>query len=214
MLPRAHVIRVVSGKDTRILHMFDAAGERFYHSERTQELLYLGKAQTLILVIDPLSVDSFWARLPAERRAELAPVRSDAPSPDLAYQQTHQEIEAMGVHLRQVRLAVVFSRGDLVDAPDGAVAAWACHELGLGNLIRSTRLNFKETRFFVTAAKMRDGASDCGKAGGDHGGGGDGTGGSPGGAGDEHNEVIDESVLALMRWIMADSGVALPGGKP
>ena len=37
--------------------MFDAAGERFYHSERTQELLYLGKALTFILVIDPLSVD-------------------------------------------------------------------------------------------------------------------------------------------------------------
>ena len=68
-------------------------------------------------------------------------------------------------------------------APEGEVAAWACHELGLGNLIRSTRLNFKETRFFLTAAKMRDGA-------------------------------IDESVLALMRWITADSGVALPGGKP
>ena len=182
-LPRAHVIRLTTGKNTRILHMFDAAGERFYHSDRTQELLYLGQARTLILVIDPLSVDSFWAALTPDRQAELAPMRSDAPSPDLAYQQTHQEIEAMGVHLRQVRLAVVFSRGDLVDPPDGDIAAWACHELGLGNLIRSTRLNFKETRFFVTAAKMRP------------------------------DGVIDESVSALMRWILADGGVALPGGK-
>ena len=182
-LPRAHMIRLTSGRGTRILHMFDAAGERFYHSDRTQELRYLGKARTLLLVIDPLSVDSLWARLPAERQAQLAPMRSAAPSPDLAYQQTHQEIEAMGVHLRQVRLAVVFSRGDLVAAPEGEVAAWACHELGLGNLIRSTRLNFKETRFFRTAAGLRDG-------------------------------VIDESVVTLMHWIMADSGVALPGGKP
>ena len=100
-LPRAHVIRLTSGKDTRILHV-RRRGWPIYHSERTQELLYLGKARTLILVIDPLSVDSFWARLPAERQAELAPTRSAAPSPDLAYQQTHQEIEAMGVHLRQV----------------------------------------------------------------------------------------------------------------
>jgi ABC-type phosphonate transport system ATPase subunit len=182
-LPRAHVIRLTSGGAARILHMFDAAGERFYHSERTQELRYLGKARTLLLVIDPLSVDSLWAHLPAARQAELAPVRSAAPSPDLAYQQTHQEIEAMGVHLRQVRLAVVFSRADLVAAPEGEVAAWACHELGLGNLIRSARLNFKETRFFLTAAGLRDG-------------------------------VIDESVVTLMHWILADSGVALPGGKP
>lgn len=183
-LPRAHVIRLTTGRNTRILHMFDAAGEHFYHSERTQELLYLGKALTFILVIDPLSVDSFWASLPADRQAKLAPIRSAAPSPDLAYQQTHQQIEAMGVHLRQVRLAVVFSRGDLVDPPDGEVAAWACHELGLGNLIRSTRLNFKETRFFVTAATMRP------------------------------DGMIDESVPTLMRWLMADSGVTLPGGKP
>jgi len=182
-LPRAHVIRLTNGKSTRILHMFDAAGEYFYHSERTQDLLYLGQARTLILVIDPLSVDSYWASLPADRQAELAPVRSAAPSPDLAYQQTHQEIEAMGVHLRQVRLAVVFSRGDLVGRPDGEVAAWAGHELGLGNLIRSTRLNFKETGFFVTAARMRP------------------------------DGVVDESVPTLMRWLMADSGMALPGGK-
>jgi hypothetical protein len=69
-----------------------------------------------------------------------------------------------------------------VAAPGGEVAAWACHELGLGNLIRSTRLNFKEARFFRTAAQLRDG-------------------------------VIDESVVTLMHWIMADSGVALPGGE-
>ena len=182
-LPRAHVIRLTTGKDTRILHLFDAAGERFYRSERTQELGYLGKARTFILVIDPLSVDSLWARLPPARQAELEPVRSTAPSPDLAYQQTHQEIEAMGVHLRNVRLAVVFSRGDLVDGPDGDIAGWACRELGLGNLIRSTRLNFKEVRFFSTAAIMRaDG-------------------------------VIDESVPALMHWVLANSGLTLPGAQ-
>src|SRR6266516_1524471 len=78
-LPRARVIRVSSRKGTRILHMFDAAGERFYHSDRTQELGYLGKARTFILVIDPLSVEAFWARLPAGRRAELGPARSTPP---------------------------------------------------------------------------------------------------------------------------------------
>jgi hypothetical protein len=183
-LPRAHVIRLTTGGRTRILHVFDAAGERFYSSERTQELGYLGSARTFILVIDPLSVDSFWARLPAARQAELASLRSDAPSPELAYQQTHQQIEAMGVHLRQVRLAAVFSRSDLVDTPDGEIAGWACRELGLGNLIRSAQLNFGEVRFFLTAAVMR-----------------------PEGG-------IHESVPALMRWILADSGMTLPGDRP
>ena len=180
-LPRAHVIRVSSGKGTRILHLFDAAGERFYHSDRTQELGYLGKARTFILVIDPLSVPAFWARLPAGRRAELAPARSTAPSPELAYQQTHQEIEAMGVPLRKARLAVVFSRADLIGPPEGDPAEWARCELGLGNLIRSAHHSFKETCFFHTAAVM------------DSGGG------------------MDESVAVLMRWVLAGDGVALPG---
>jgi Double-GTPase 2 len=180
-LPRAHVIRVSSGKGTRILHMFDAAGERFYHSDRTQELGYLGQARTFILVIDPLSVEAFWGRLPAGRRAELGPARSTAPSPDLAYQQTHQEIEAMGVPLRKARLAVVFSRADLIGTPEGDPAEWARCELGLGNLIRSADHSFKETCFFHTAAVMKaDGA-------------------------------MDESVAALMRWVLAGDGVALPG---
>lgn len=181
-LPRAHVIRVSSGKGTRILHMFDAAGERFYHSDRTQELGYLGQARTFILVIDPLSVEAFWGRLPAGRQAELRPARSTAPSPDLAYQQTHQEIEAMGMPLRKARLAVVFSRADLIGTPEGDVAEWARCELGLGNLIRSAHHSFKETCFFHTAAVM--------KADGE----------------------MDESVAALMRWVLAGDGVALPGG--
>lgn len=191
-LPRAYLIRVKAGpgrirRKTRrgqILQLFDAAGERFYQAGRTQELAYLDKAQTFILVIDPLSVDAFWARLLPEQQAGLAPVRSTAPSPDLAYQGTHQQIEAMGVRLRGTRLAVVFSRADLIDPPEGDIASWARDELGLGNLMRSAQLNFREIRFFFTAAVMCD------------------------------NGQIHESVPALMRWILAGHGVSLPGDGP
>ena len=100
-LPRAHVIRLVTGKSTRILHMFDAAGERFYSAARTQELRYLGRARTFVLVIDPLSV------------------RSTVPSPERAFHQAYQAIEAMGVRLKEARLAVVFSKADKIDMPDG-----------------------------------------------------------------------------------------------
>jgi hypothetical protein len=156
-LPRAYVIRLIFRQGSRLLHMFDAAGELFYSTERTQELGFLGKAQTFILVIDPLSVAAFWDRLLPEQQAELEAARSAAPSPELAYQQTYQEIEAMGVQLRKARLAVVFSRADLIDEPAGDVASWARDELGLGNLVRSARLNFREACFFHTAAVMTDG---------------------------------------------------------
>jgi Double-GTPase 2 len=156
-LPQAYVIRLVTKRGARILHMFDAAGEFFYTAERTQELRFLDKADTFILVIDPLSVEAFWDQLPPDKQAELSSVRSADPSPELAYQQAHQEMEAMGVPLRKTRLAVVFSRADLINAPADDVAAWACDDLGLGNLVRSVRLNFREARFFHTGAVMNGG---------------------------------------------------------
>lgn len=183
-LPRGYVIRLTLGKHTRILHLFDAAGERFYHTERTQELTYLSKARTLILVIDPLSVEAFWRTLPAATQAELSPARSAAPSPELAYQQTHQQIEAMGVPLKKVRLAVAFSRADLIGLPDGDVAQWARTELGLGNLIRSIKQNFADVGYFRTAAIM------------------DADGG------------MHASIAELMGWVMAGEGVELPGMTP
>ena len=156
-LPRANVIRLISRGTTRVLHMFDVAGEFFYSSDRTRQLRYLSKARTFILVIDPLSVDAFWRRLPPDRQAELKPVRSGAPSPELAYQQTHQQIEAMGVRLRRARRAVAFSRADGYEAPASDVAEWARVELGIGNLIRSVRQNFLDACFFHTAAVMEGG---------------------------------------------------------
>lgn len=179
-LPRAHVIRLSTGKDTCILHMFDAAGERFYTAERTRELGYLGRSKTFVFVIDPLSVGSFWARLPSGRQADLKRVRSTAPSPDLAFHQALQSIEAMGVRPKDTRLAVVFSKADQIDTPDGDVAEWADRELGLGNLVRSARIHFKESVFMCAAAVME-------------------------------NEGIHESIATLLRWMLADESVKLPG---
>jgi hypothetical protein len=159
-LPRGQIIRLSGRRGTRILHLFDAAGERFYKTEGTKELRYLDKARTFILVIDPLSVPAFWESLPADRQKELARSRSEAPSPDLAYQQTHQEMEAMGVQLRRARLAVTFSRADLLPEAPADVEAWAREELGLGNLMRSMRHNFGELRLFRTAAVVEDGQVD------------------------------------------------------
>jgi Double-GTPase 2 len=82
--PRAYVLRLRIGRHRRTLQLLDAAGELFYHSQRSADLLYLGAANTFILVIDPLSIDAFWDRLPSAQRDQLVGDRSVAPDPGLA----------------------------------------------------------------------------------------------------------------------------------
>jgi Double-GTPase 2 len=157
--PTDLVARATSGKATRILHFFDASGRHFRDAEGTEELPYLGEARTFILVIDPLAADA---------------------SPDQAYHHTYQQIEAMGVPLRDTRLAVAMSRSDVTGAPGGDPQEWASTELGLSNLIISAGQNFGETRFFCTAAVLdADGA-------------------------------VHESIAPLLRWVLAGSGLSLP----
>lgn len=186
-LPRGQIVRVTSKNAPRLLQFYDTAGERFIAAETTEELRFLTKARTFILVIDPLSVESLWQSLPRERQAELAAIRSKpagndtVPSPELAYQQTHQQMEAMGVKLKKARLAVVFSRADILDNVNGESAEeWATDTLGLGNLIRSARLEFGETAFFRTASVI----SDSGE--------------------------LHPSIAELTRWLVAPNGITLP----
>ena len=75
---------------------------------------YLGSASTFVLVIDPLSIARFWDNLPSARRDQLMAYRSEAPHPDLVYQQTAERIAQFGSRHARRRLAIVFSRADLV----------------------------------------------------------------------------------------------------
>jgi len=180
---RGYSLRITAGRGARLIHLFDAAGERFYLTARTQDLRFLAAARTFVLVIDPLSVEMYWSQLPTARQERLRVARSTAPSAELAYQQTHEQIAAMGVPLRRARLAVVLSKADLVGEPDGGADAedWAVRELGLGNLVRSARQMFGEVMFFRTAA-VND--SD----------------GRP-----------DDSLNTVVRWVLAGEGVRITG---
>jgi len=159
VLPRAYVLRLQIGRHRRILQLFDAAGELFYDSQRSAGLIYLGEANTFILVIDPLSIDAFWNGLPSAERDRLVPDRSGAPHPGLAYQQTVDRIVEMGRQRIRRRLAIVFTRADLLgpDYGPGAgtgeeIQEWAVEGLGLAGLLREAEMDFREVALFHTAA--------------------------------------------------------------
>jgi Double-GTPase 2 len=175
-LPRSLLIRVGSGKVTRILHLFDAAGEHYQDVVRTEGLLFLGSARIFIMVINPLSVQAAWPG-----QSDGQPAEASKQSPDAVYHRVYQQIESMYVPQSEARLAVVFSHADLMPTSGGNVAEWACRELGLSNLVRFTRQNFQQVRFFRTAAITAK----------------DGT--------------VDGSIGVLLRWVLAASELSLPG---
>jgi hypothetical protein len=157
-LPKSYVFRLRVGRHKRVLKLPDPAGELFYDSKQSADLLYLGAASTFILVIDPLSIGDFWENLPSARRAQLAAHRSSAPHPDRIYQQTAERIAQMGKRYAQRRIAIVFSRGDLLGTEygprtdeDEAIRKWAEDSLGLAGLLRDAGTDFREVALFHTA---------------------------------------------------------------
>lgn len=157
--PRAYVLRLRIGSQRRIVQFLDTAGELFYDSQRSADLIYLGAANTFVLVIDPLSVNAFWNSLPSAARKRFTPYRSNAPHPELAFQQTADRIAEMGKPRAKHRLAIVFSRADLLakehgpEADDSAeIRRWAIDDLGLTGLVHQAESEFKEIVFFHTAA--------------------------------------------------------------
>lgn len=158
---RGLVVRMRVGRRERLIQLFDAAGERFASEERTAELRYISRGRTFVLVIDPLSVDGFWNGLTPDDQERLGPLRPDGvPQPDLIYQQSADRILDLGGSPKRSRLAVVFSRADVLGASGREdLEAWA-GDMGLGGLLRLARLDFKEVALFHTAAVVRDGRLD------------------------------------------------------
>ena len=162
-LPRAHSLQIAAPQGRRLLHMFDAAGERMVDEDRTDELRYLRYAQVYLFVLDPMSVPAFWSQLtaPEQHRIDRA-LASDA-LPELVFQQSAQTILRMGARLRRARLAVAISKADLIghagilegreDSSEWA-EQWLTNVLGQGNLIRAMRNEFAEVRFFFSAATI------------------------------------------------------------
>jgi hypothetical protein len=158
---RGLTVRLGTDRRTLVLHLFDAAGERFNRSATAEELTYLGKATTFVLVVDPLALETVWRALTPAERERLGGERSHTRDPELAYEQVLEEIERQYRMLRRrmrgARLAVVVTRGDLVrdtsvGPGEAAPETWAEEALGLANLLRSARAHFGRTRVFLTSS--------------------------------------------------------------
>lgn len=160
-LPRAHSVQVAIGRSTRLMHIFDAAGERFVDIERTDELRYLSAARVFVFVLDPMALPQFWAQLTPGERDDLDPALGSDMLPETVFHQSVQTMIQMGAKVHRARLAVAISKTDVIEHTailDGRrddsswAERWLTESLGQGNLVRAMQNEFAEVRFFFTAA--------------------------------------------------------------
>lgn len=160
---RGLTLRVTAGQRLLSLQVYDTAGEWFGLSTRAEELTYLGKTSTFVLVVDPLAMPAVWNALDAGEQRRLAGERSRTPDPEPVYMRVREEVArqyaTLGRSLVRTRLAVVVTRGDLLAdtsiAPGGVPPErWAQETLGIRNVLRAARSDFGSTEVFVTGAVL------------------------------------------------------------
>jgi len=160
-LPHAHSVQLRVGRHTRLVHIFDPAGERLVERDRTDELRYLEAARSFLFVLDPMAVPGFWRSLTEADQSTLDRTLASQVHPQDVFDRTLQQMIAMGSRPRKSRLTVAISKTDLIERTklfdgrrddDQWARCWLTDRLGLGNLVRSMDHEFREVRFFFTAA--------------------------------------------------------------
>jgi hypothetical protein len=159
-------VEVVRQRRSALVHLFDAAGERYLDREKNARLAYLDQARTLVFVLDPFSVPDVRARL----AGSLAEVFAEAArhDPEDSYHVTVQRLRSHGLDTTRQRLAFVVSKADLLlPTPVGVGLGTANEQVrsflvraGLENLVLAAARDFGEVRFFLVSALEPDTATD------------------------------------------------------
>lgn len=152
----------------KTIHIFDAAGESFLSAQRIAQLSYLRLANTLVFVIDPLSISSLWRRLGEENgRQEALKDRRAQTEPYVVFTETVQSVIDIGINTMSMRLSVAVSKADLVPDLVGGldgrnskqIRDWLVESLHQGNMIRAMEQHFEQVVFSLIASTMDDGAA-------------------------------------------------------
>jgi len=185
-LPRALSCRIGRGPTGALLHLFDAAGERFRSAVGHDELSFLATAHGLVYVIDPFAVGMVRDRLRGNPGAEPNLARAAGGDPESAYGEVVSRLRGGGIKPQSQRLAVIVSRADLlaglaVELPSGSdqVAEWL-YEMGLHNLVLAAKQEFAEVRYYAVASLTTSGTTPSNDPG------------------------------VALRWLLSSRGVRLP----
>jgi len=163
-LPHAHSMHLGKGRSRRLIHIFDAAGERFLDTDRVDELEFARYARTFVFVLDPMAVREFKDGLSVSERESLdLSSASDAP-PEQVFHHAVGTLTQMEVPLNRCRLIVAISKADMYEGSElyrgrekgsAGAARWLTEDpLLQGNLVRAMQHEFGEVKFLFTAAVL------------------------------------------------------------
>jgi ribosomal protein L40E len=151
--------RLGAGRQSELVHLFDAAGEHFRAARQPDALRFLDDSQGFVYVLDPFSIPAVRQRLNGRDSTPLRLAHAAAGDPELTYDEVVSRLRDSGIPARTQRLAVVISKADLLrsaglDLPAGStrIAQWL-RDSGVHNLVMSARHEFAAVRFFTVASQ-------------------------------------------------------------
>lgn len=157
--PVSLTCRLGSGRQSELLHLFDAAGELFRATRDPGTLRFLDEGHGLVYVLDPFSADGIRKQLGGKGAAALARAHAAAGDPELTYDVVVSRLRDTGVLASTQLLAVVVSKADLLRSaglplPDGsdAIAQWL-RDAGVHNLVMAARHEFAQVKFFTVSSQ-------------------------------------------------------------
>lgn len=156
-LPTAVSCALDRGSRRSLVHVFDTSGSVLRSGSR-DALGFLDRAQGLVYVVDPLSLQAVRDKMVAPEVLASEAAYVALGDPGTMYGEVMVRVRGNGIAARSQRLAVVVSKADLLvagglDLPldsDG-IGAWLM-EMGAHNLVLSARRDFAAVQYFMVAS--------------------------------------------------------------
>ncbi|MDQ1293534.1 MAG: hypothetical protein QG608_1415 [Actinomycetota bacterium] len=170
--PRPCTVTLTAQRRQALVHLFDAAGERYVRRDRNADLAYLDEARTLVFVLDPFSIPSVRAVMTGALGEVLRQAWAAEHDPQEAYNATATRLQDFGVLTRRQRLAFVVSKADLLlglpfaedlGSDELSVKAWLERQ-GLDRLLRCAERDFGTVRYFLVSSLRADPGGDMSAA--------------------------------------------------
>lgn len=150
---------------SRILSLYDVAGESFIGDDSVRQLRFLEVPSGLVLLVDPLSLDRFATDHQEEISAVERHLAPSPVSPTRVLETTLGALSETGADSRKIPVAVVVGKADALDVAteikamstgvgDRSVPEWL-EQQGGGNFVRIVESSFETVGWFHASALGR-----------------------------------------------------------